>query len=29
LWFAVGLAWTAFKTRGFRIRPATIDFADT
>ena len=28
LWFAAGLAWTALKTRGFRIRPAVIDFAD-
>jgi len=28
LWFAAGLAWTALKTRGFRRRPATIDFAD-
>ena len=28
-WFAAGLVWTAWKTRGFRIRPATIDFADT
>ncbi len=29
LWLAAGLAWTALKTRGFRIRPAAIDFADT
>jgi putrescine importer len=29
LWFAAGLAWTAMKTRGFRIRPAVIDFVDT
>jgi putrescine importer len=29
LWFAAGLAWTALKTRGFRIRPAAIDFVDT
>jgi putrescine importer len=28
LWFAAGLAWIALKTRGFRVRPATIDFAD-
>lgn len=29
LWFALGLGWTALKTRGFRVRPAAIDFADT
>jgi amino acid transporter len=28
LWFAAGVAWTAVKTRGFRVQPATIDFAD-
>lgn len=29
VWFAVGLTWTGVKTRGFRIRPAAIDFGDT
>jgi putrescine importer len=29
LWFAAGLAWTAWKTRGFRIRLTAMDFADT
>ena len=27
-WFAAGLGWTALKTRGFRVRPSVIDFAD-
>lgn len=28
LWFAAGFAWTAAKTRGFRVQPAAIDFGD-
>jgi len=29
LWFAVGLAYNAFRTRGFRTRPVMIDFSDS
>ncbi len=28
VWFAVGLAYTAVRTRGFRLAPAMIDFRD-
>ena len=28
LWFAAGFAWTAVKTRGFRVQPAAIDFGE-
>ena len=28
-WFAVGLTYAGIKTRGFRLKPAMIDFSDT
>jgi putrescine importer len=28
LWFAVGLAYLVYQTRGFRLRPAMIDFSE-
>lgn len=29
IWFAVGLVYSAIRTRGFRIRPAMIDFSES
>ncbi len=29
IWFAAGLAYLAFATRGFRIKPKTIDFSES
>jgi amino acid transporter len=29
IWFAIGLTYAGIKTRGFRLKPAMIDFSDT